>query len=252
MRCALKVLRSGGFLMGLLAIVTVVFALVLLPIVGCAEVKPPETAPLTVTVKSFDPESSNQELLEGVEVCELDDTTNCRVTNANGEATLVLPLGQDTGYTMDKEGYARWLHPIRMEPDGHQGVFELVSAQRLADQHARLASPYPMRGTGSIVLIAFAQRAGVTFELVAATGKPYYHEGEDGLWNPDLTATTLPWGGGGFTEVTPGDHQINLGGTAQDCIAHPDFGWPSDDANSVRMPVREGYVTLANASCPLF
>ena len=113
----------------------------------------------------------------------------------------------------------------------------MIPAQRLADQHARLMSPYPMRGTGSIVLIAFPQLAGATFELVAATGKPYYHEGEEGLWNPDLTATTLPWGGGGFTEVTPGDHQINLGGTAQRCIAHPELGWPSDDENSVRMPV---------------
>lgn len=240
--------------MRLFAVVPVVFALVLLPIAGCAEVTDPEveTAPLTLTLKSFDPEPSNQVPLEGVEVCELDDPTNCVLSDAGGVATLLLPADQDTGYTMDKEGYARWLHPIRMEPDGRQGVDEMIPAQRLADQHARLTSPYPMRGTGSIVLIAFPQLAGATFELVAATGKPYYHEGEDGLWSPDLTATTLPWGGGGFTEVTPGDHQINLGGTAQGCIAQPDYGWPSDDENSVRMPVREGYVTLANASCPLF
>ena len=76
---------------------------------------PPETAPLTVTVKSFDPESSNQEPLEGVEVCQLDDTTNCVVTNADGEATLVLPVGQDTGYTI---GQGRICTVVASDPHG--------------------------------------------------------------------------------------------------------------------------------------
>jgi len=236
--------------MRLLAVVTVVFALVLLPIVGCAEVTTPEveTAPLTLTLKSFDPDPSNEVLLEGVEVCDL-DMTNCVVTSANGEATLMLPVGQGTGYTVDKEGYAPFIFTTVLSLDGQRRANSIPTDQRIADQHDRLMSPYPMRGTGTIMVDVAFGSAGVTFDLAAATGKAYYLD-EERIWRSDLTATTSE-GTGGFVEVSPGEYQVNLGGTAQGCAARPGEGVPGDMEGSVRVPVREGYVSYAEVNCPL-
>jgi hypothetical protein len=104
-----------------------------------------------------------------------------------------------------------------------------------------------MRGTGTVfVVFQPVGLAGATLELDAATGVPFYSD-EEWNWNPDLTATTL-LGRGGFTEVTPGEVQVNVGGTAGRCVPFF-FGWPGRAENSVRLPVREGYVTVVNVGC---
>ena len=55
--------------------------------------------------------------------------------------------------------------------------------------------------------------AGVTFELVNATGQAYYYD-EARNWSTALTETT-DQGWGGFVEVSPGDRfQVIYGGTA--------------------------------------
>ena len=55
---------------------------------------------------------------------------------------------------------------------------------------------------------------------------------------------------GGFTEVSPGVVQVEIGGTAQNCVRLLSIsGWPGDVANSVRMPIREGYLTSVQVTC---
>jgi len=137
-----------------------------------------------------------------------------------------------------------------MPADGFEPVkLDVTPVQYIAEEHDRVGSPYPMRGTGTVSVVMPIPYAGVTFELDAATGVPFYVD-EEWNWDPDLTATTVR-GRGGFTEVTPGEVQINIGGSVNNCIVRSDFyGWPSG-IDSLRLPVREGYVTSVNVQCPL-
>ena len=231
--------------MRLVAKVLSVFALLVFPIAGCNEVTTPTTAPLHLTVVSWEPPPHEQMPLEGVTVCQL-DADNCEVTNARGEATLILPVDQETGFTKEKEGYGSWLIATVISAPGESVGTLMPTAQHLADMHNGVGSPYPMRGTGTVGVWA---GEGATFELVAATGLSWYVD-EEWNWNSDLAATTSI-GQGGFTEVTPGEVQVKAGGTADRCIPVLSDGWPGDDINTIRLPVREGYVTHGIFNCPV-
>jgi len=93
--------------------------------------------------------------------------------------------------------------------------------------------------------------SGATIDLFDSDGpvaaKRYYVD-EGPIWRLDLTATTTT-GGGGFLEVSPGEYVVQFGGTAINCIPVP-MGWPVLFVpNSIRLPVRAGYITQATATC---
>jgi hypothetical protein len=192
--------------------------------------------------------------LEGVEVCQL-DTNNCVITGADGKGTVDLPIGEEVAYTTVKEGYASYLHAGVVPPVPLQVKFGMADDTRMSYLHDLVMSPYPMEGTGEVIFFEVdldgppGPFPGATLELIGSTGKAYYYN-EDGDWDPDLTATTsnslVPWGG--FTEVTPGEVEVTWGGTAEDCILFK--GWPSDKENTMRIPVMEGFTTVAEVTCP--
>lgn len=222
-----------------------VLALLVFPIAGCNDVTDPP-APLSLTFVSWEPPPHDQVPVEGVRVCQL-DTNNCEMTDANGKAVLMLPFDEETGYTRDKEGYAPWLVPFIMSANGGEIVHIMPTVQYIADVHDQVMSPYPMRATGTVSAEVIPNFVGATFELDGATGSSWYVDAEWN-WSPDLAATTSK-AIGGFTEVTPGEVQVQVGGTADRCV--PGFlAWPGDGVNSIRLPVREGYVTNAYFSCP--
>jgi len=219
------------------------WVLVVFPIGGCNEVTTP-TAPLLLTVTGYDVDWEKAPL-EGVEICET-DTGNCKLTDANGQAALELPLDEEVSYTFEKNGYGSYILADLVRSDGEQRGMGMRSDPHLKEQYDRVMSPYPMRGTGRILLQVSPGFAGVTFELVNATGQAYYYD-EARNWSTALTETT-DQGWGGFVEVSPGDRfQVIYGGTAERCV--PYVGWPGE-ANSVWFPVREGYTTTVDMSCP--
>jgi hypothetical protein len=212
-------------------------------IVGCSEVGTATTAPVTVTVS--DPELKIR--LEGVEVCEA-DTRRCVITDAAGQAQLDFPRGAEHSLAATKEGYASYLVPNVLVLENWWGLnvrVDMVSADEVARQHGRIGAPYPMQNTGTVTVRLEQQFAGATFELVGATGTPFYSD-EEGRWSPELSATTA-WAEGGFAEVGHGEFQVNVGGTAWRCIAFN--AWPGDDDDSVRFPVRVGFITMASVRC---
>ena len=96
------------------------------------------------------------------------------------------------------------------------------------------------------MLRALPKRAGVTCEIDTETAKPFYYD-EDDLPSLDLTATTSN-GDCGFAEVTPGVHEIEFGGTATNCEAS--IAWPTDLANAIKVPARDGHLTYGSMLCP--
>jgi hypothetical protein len=124
---------------------------------------------------------------------------------------------------------------------------------------AQLGTPYPWKGG----IVTFARIptgwAGVTFQPVGSTiddvGEEFYYDRETSRYSLDIVATTAPplaWqlalAEGGFTEVTPGEHQFEFGGTAGDCPV-PSHGLPGNAPNQIRVPVLEGHISYASLRC---
>jgi hypothetical protein len=187
-----------------------------------------------------------QEPLEGVELCQ-NGTPNCEMTDANGTATIQAPVGREISFTLTKEEYLPLLIPDVVPKEGLRNTPDMRSERWAGEQHGHVDSPYPMRGTGTIQVELQPGLAGATFELAGATGTPFYYTRQN-TWSPDFITTTGR-GWGGFSEVGPGDdYLIELDGEAENCV--PNWGWPGEDENSIRVPVREGYLTIATVQCP--
>jgi len=224
-----------------------VFALGAVALVGCQEVVKSTTYSFQITESS---PNLNTVLSQGVEICQA-DTDNCVTTDADGEAVLVLPANQEIAYTFEKEGYAPWVNgdvtddTWRITGGSLFQVVSMISDDQMARSAAPIETPYPLTG-GLLVLRAIPTRAGVTCEIDTETAKPFYFD-EDNVPSLDLTATTSN-GDCGFAEVTPGVHEIEFGGTAINCVAS--VAWPTDVANAIKVPARDGHLTYGSMKCP--
>ncbi|MBW2191392.1 MAG: hypothetical protein JRG93_17745 [Deltaproteobacteria bacterium] len=201
------------------------------------------TATVIVHASGFEPPQGTTGPLEGVQVCET-GTTNCVMTGADGIGELELPVDQETSVTLDKEGRGSYLHSVIIPAEGAIVTQGLALDARLEDMYGRVMSPYPPEGAGT-AFVDLRNVAGATFELVGTTGKAFYRD-EELNWSLDFTATTSD-GTGGFVEVSPGVVQIDIGGTADNCVLVR--GWPGDSENSARMLVREGYFSHVTLEC---
>jgi len=223
-----------------------VFALPLFPIVGCNEVfeEPPSVLVRVLEHQGFGISATP---FAGVEVCQT-DTTNCVVSDDDGEALLELLTEEKVSLTAAKDGYLSLLQPYVPDSVHQSPVFVMGSDEDVAEDFKVLMSPYPQRGTGSVTIFVNPPPfAGATFKLIGATGTPFYEE-ENGTLHLDLDATSSS-GKGGFVEVGPGDVQIELGGTAADCV--PALAWPGDEGlNRIRVPIRAEHWTTASVFCP--
>jgi hypothetical protein len=184
--------------------------------------------------------------LEGVRLCE-GDTDNCDFSDAKGEASIELPIGEEVFYTLEKEGRYSGLYPYVMPETGARVSWCMGDTAGAADFREMIGSTWPRRGTGDIQIWITSQFAGATFELEGATAiRSYYPDGGLGGFL-DLEATDSN-GSGDFFDVTPGTYLIKFGGTASRCV--PGWaGWPSEIENSARVLVREDYYTLLTVSC---
>jgi hypothetical protein len=186
--------------------------------------------------------------LPGVTVCE-NGTPNCDLSDSTGRAELQLCVDQETSYTVEKDGYGSQLRADVLTAAGESVSPWMRVDADLKTRYDSVVSPYPELGTGTVYVIVEAlgggAREGATLKLIDATGKAFYLD-ENGNWVLGLTATTSV-GQGGFVEVSPGEVQVEIGGTASNCLV--EYAWPSDSANTIRLPVREGFMTVAVVSC---
>jgi hypothetical protein len=226
-------------------------------LVGCNEVAEKQTVALEVTIVTHvsplcegTGELCEQRALEGVEICE-GGSSHCVLTDDKGRATLELPADEEVYWTHQKEGYEPALIP-QVTTAGfieRWSGFLIWSDERAAEWYQYLGSEYPPRGEGTVGVRLVPAIEGATFELRRATGTPFYDveppASFPALSDLDLDATTSE-GSGGFLNVGPGEWEIEISG-AEDCI--PLAGWPSDEPNRVRFPVRERYWTVVQVRC---
>jgi len=240
-----------------------VCALSALPLVGCSETAGAgggggsaggggtagdggaNTASVVFSLYEWDPVQGNVGPAVDVEICDT-GTTNCVQTDDIGAATLEgMPVDQEVSSTLDKDGLASYLDSYIVSATGFVVVHGMATEQRLTDQFERMMSPYPMVGTG-MIFVDTGTLVGATFKLVGTDGKAFYRDA-DGNFDPDLTATTA-FGGGGFLEVSsPGEYEVEIGGTADNCVIIR--GWSGDSDNTVKLPIQEGYMSTAIVAC---
>ena len=218
-----------------------VFALVVLAIGGCNDVIIPP-ALLEMVIVTWD-----EEVLEGVQVC-VSDPDSCDFSDANGEVTFEVPVGQEIIYTLAKEDYDSLLLAHDIPESGMRVVRHLGTRVQMAQLFECVMSPYPRRGTGSIQVFTKPPVEDATFSLVDATGTTWYSLADFSCWDRDLTATTTA-GDGGFVDVTPGTYQLQFGGRAEHCVADA-HSLPGDVENSIRVHVRADHHTIAALICP--
>ncbi|MDH3654564.1 MAG: hypothetical protein OEN21_09870 [Myxococcales bacterium] len=196
--------------------------------------------------------------VEGVELCEA-DTDNCALSNVLGTATLVLPADQEILLTAEKEGYGKWLTADVSDEDAEASTTRRIYTDaQLEAVASQLNTAYPWTD-GIVGLVKNpSETEGLTFapagSTAGAVGESFYYDSATEEYRADLVAGTavetnwyLPLGAGGFTEVTPGEQQFEFGGTAGNCVAS--WAWPGDTANTIRVPVREGYRTYGSMIC---
>ena len=148
-------------------------------ITGCSDVNPPNAAPYKNQLRAWSAETgAYTQPLEGVRVCEGDTDDNCVFSDANGDFTLWLPADQEVFYTIQKEGYETSLWSVVIPESGRTDPWTgMTTDELMAEMYEGAMSPYPRLGTGDINIKITPVFAGATFELVGATGTPYYQVG---------------------------------------------------------------------------
>ncbi len=193
--------------------------------------------------------------IEDVKIC-IEDSLgiNCAMTNVQGKAVLDFATNEEVIVTIEKDNYNSYI--MGFVEDTDQGPFDslMFSDDQLEALAAQLGTTYPWQG--GIVGLWLGNRVGATFAPVGpsidAVGEAFYFDATTEQYRLDLEAIpdpayngewfAVPVGEGGFTEVTPGVQQFEVGGAVGECHG-PVFGWPGDAPNRVRVPVREGFIS---------
>lgn len=199
-------------------------------------------------------------LVEGVQLCEADaDPENCAMSDEFGAATLDVPADQEIMFTIEKEGYGKWvMADVSDENTESIAGRRMYTDAQLEAVAGQLNTEYPWTGGIVGLVINPSEVEGLTVapvgSTVGAVGESFYYDSATVEYSLDLEAGTavvldwlLPLGAGGFTQVTPGVQQFEFGGTAGNCQAS--WAWPGDTPNTIRVPVREGYRTYGSMIC---
>lgn len=210
-----------------------------LPHAGCGS---DGGAPVSVRVTEFVSLSDLERPMPDAEVCE-NDTDNCVMTDEEGMASIVLPSDTEVSYTITKEGFASYLWS-----DVNTGGLEHWTWMFSEEEVTRLAglvgATFPGTGDGLIVIRAFTD-PGVMFDLVGEPNEPFYFVNGD-TPSREIDATTEDRRGG-FTDVAPGEYQIDVIGAPGPC--KPFVVWPGDQDDRVKVPVKANHISWVSVTC---
>ena len=224
---------------------SVLLVLLGLPLVvfasGCGDSGEPPTD-VTVRVTEYVSLSDLEGPISGAEVCET-DTDNCVMTGSDGIAVIELPSGAEVSYTIAKEGYGSYL-----VSDVTNGALDLSLWMYPDEELERLAelmgTTYPWLDTG-IILARVYTDPGVVFDLVGASNTPFYFVNGN-TPSTEIDSTTED-GRGGFTDLAPGEYQVDF--TGAPVLCQPFTAWPAEVDNRVRVPVKAGHISYTSMSC---
>lgn len=216
-------------------------ALLVLPNGGCGG-SGESTEPVNVRVTEYVSLADLERPMPGAEVCET-DTDNCVMTDEEGLASIALPSDVEVSYTITKEGFASYLLS-----DVNTGQLKhwtwMFPEEEVTRQAALVGTTFPGTGDGLIVIRAFTD-PGVMFDLVGEPNEPFYLVDGD-TPSREIDATTEDRRGG-FTDVAPGEYQIDVIGAPGPC--KPFVVWPGDQDDRYKVPVKADHISWVSVSC---
>jgi hypothetical protein len=223
-------------------------------LLGCGSgSKSDKTVTLDLTVVEFEPGSDVDTPFEGAEVC-VADTSNCATSDVDGIAQLEIPANSELALLVTAEGYTPTLTPqTTSDQDINGQLTPLLSDETVTLLAGVLNTPYPPGDNGIVAIsVLTAPVTGSNNGIAGVTITPHpeatvFYLDENEFPTRDLSTTTAPSGAGGLIEVAPGTWEIELGGTASNCVIVA--GWPGSTDNSVRFPVRAGFITEGFVTC---
>jgi len=220
--------------------------------IGCGDSGSGGTVSIDLSVIEFEPDGSDPPF-EGAEVC-VSDTTNCATSDADGMVTLEIPANSEIVFEVTADGYGPTLTPqTTTDQDITTQLTPLLSDEVLGLLAGVLNTPYPPGDNGLVALSVLtapidAADNGIPGVTITPDRQAItYYLDENEFPSRDLTATTAPSGAGGLIEVAPGTWELALGGTASNCVVVA--VWPGSGENTVRLPVRAGFITQGFVTC---
>lgn len=211
-----------------------------MPSAGCGGSGESRT-PVAVRVTEYVNLADLEGPMPDAEVCET-DTENCLITDEEGRVSIELPSDTEVSYTITKEGYGSYLvSDVNTGRLDHR--FIMYSDEELARLAPLMGTTYPWTDTGIMILRVYSE-PGVMFDLVGQSNQPFYFIDGD-TPSTALDATTAD-GRGGFTDLAEGQYQVEFI-DSQDCKAFT--AWPGDTDNSVKVPVKAGYISYSSMAC---
>ena len=211
------------------------------------------TVMIDLSVLQFEPGTNVDPPLEGAEVC-VENTTNCVTSDAAGMARLEIPANSELALLVTADGFGPTVTPqTTTDQDITTQVAPLLADATVTLLAGVLNTPYPPGANGLVALSVLTAPItdnnngipGVT--LTPDREAAVYYLDENEIPRRDLSATTAPSGAGGLIEVAPGTWELELGGTASNCVVVA--GWPGSTESSVRLPVRAGFITQGFVTC---
>lgn len=197
--------------------------------------------------------------LEGVLVCvnERPDIP-CAKTDAAGTyamrevpGTAGEPL--ESAMVFSLEGYVGAVLPILIADKDIAADTPLLSDLLMSIFHSEVGATWPLVKNGDVAITASTRTytnwldgVSAVIEPKSGTG-PNYFNGESGLPDPMLTATSI-LGDGAFTQVTPGVVEVTFSHATAHCPKIVS-GWPSTKPDSLRAPVVAGHMTYTAILC---
>ncbi|HET6417100.1 MAG TPA: hypothetical protein VFG22_12455 [Polyangiales bacterium] len=211
-----------------------------IPNAGCGDSGESRT-PVAVRVTEYVNLADLEGPMPDAEVCET-DTENCVITDEEGRASIELPSDTEVSYTITKEGYGSYLvSDVNTGRLDHR--FIMYSDEELARLAPLMGTTYPWTDTGIMILRVYSE-PGVMFDLVGQSNQPFYFIDGD-TPSTELDATTAD-GRGGFTDLAEGQYQVEF---IDNQVCKAFTAWPGDMANSVKVPVKAGYISWSSMAC---
>ena len=217
---------------------------------ACGGDSDPVTLSFQVDVIDF----LTQDPSEGVDVCLLDAGGNiCQTTDADGQAILTeVPGNSDVTFSFAKSGYVTVEWPITTtevnlvfpgtmvdngSTDGQYGMFGLTR-----DPAKGVLGFNVGNGDG----VTANDVAGVSVSLAPDSAEATFYAGDNGMFDDELTATTV-YGSGGMVNIPPGDYTVTFTGLPDGCFTV--FGHNADPA-SQSVGIKADVTTWLMLECP--
>jgi hypothetical protein len=215
----------------------------------------PEAGPPTVTVHGHVQTFAGAPIAQAMVCLHGSEAPQACVTaDAGGAYSLSVPAHGELALTAAASGFQTRLSPLTtVGRDVKDWIIGLPNESTMTTRYGATGGTYPDSATGFVMVTAEAPRGsqtgivGVVMSIEPSSGRGPVYFADNSDPDPRLTATST-FSSALFANVQPGIVELTFGPDSITCV--PDgTGWPSNRANSIRLPIVAGLETRVSMRC---